>query len=202
VKFINIKNLLRFSQLNILLFIFLSLNAMAFTAKEVAGTGPYPYNFHIIDDHVYAGGHPLNPKTKFNNSDEQVLSILDYLKSLGVLTVINLENTRSIQARYAKLLGSAGMKQLHIPLSSSHVPNKKEWKEITFALQQPVYIHCMWGADRTGAVVGRYLVEKYNFSSKEAYQAVISRGKYAGPLGGLKGELFPKLKAFIWSGPQ
>ncbi|MFA6431167.1 MAG: dual specificity protein phosphatase family protein [Candidatus Margulisiibacteriota bacterium] len=185
-----------------LLFFALSLNAIAFTAKEVAGTGPYPYNFHIIDDHVYAGGHPLNPKTKFNNSDEQVLSILNYLKSLGVLTVINLENTRHIQERYAKLLESAGMKQLHIPLSSSHVPNKKEWKEITAALQQPVYIHCMWGADRTGAVVGRYLVEKYNLASEEAYQAVISHGKYAGRLGGLKGNLFPKLKDFIWFGPQ
>ena len=188
------------------LFIFtfcLSLNAVAFTAKEVAGTGPYPYNFHIIDDHVYAGGHPLNPQTDFNNSDEQVLMILKYLKSLGVSTIINLENTRSIQIRYNKLLQSAGLKHLHVPLSVSHMPNQREWVEIMTAMQQPVYIHCRWGADRTGAVIGRYLVEKHKFTPEQAYKSVISGGKYAGPLGGLKtGWIYDKLKNFIWFGPQ
>jgi hypothetical protein len=46
------------SSLLILLFCFF-LNVNAFTLKEVDGSGPYPYNFHIIDDNVYAGGHPL-----------------------------------------------------------------------------------------------------------------------------------------------
>jgi len=182
----------------LLLLFCLSLNAAAFTAKEVNGTGPYPYNFHIIDDHVYAGGHPLNPRTNFGNSDEQVLTILAYLKSLGIRTVINLEGTRAIQDKYGKLVKSAGLNQLHIPLSIVHLPDQKEWKAITLAMQQPVYIHCKWGADRTGAVVGRYLVEKYKFSPEQAYRSVISGGKYAGPLGGLKtGWLYNRLKNFI-----
>lgn len=181
----------------------LFFEAIAFTTKEVAGTGPYPYNFHIIDDHVYAGGQPLNPETNFNNSDEQVLIILKYLKSLGIRTVINLEDTRYIQDRYSKLLQAAELMQLHIPLSLIHMPNKKEWEEIKTAMQQPVYIHCKWGADRTGAVVGRYLVEKYKFTPAQAYQSVISGGKYAGPLGGLKTWwIYNNLKNFIWFGPQ
>ncbi len=180
-----------------------SLNAAAFTAKEVAGTGPYPYNFHTIDDHVYAGGHPLNPRNNFGNSDKQALAILSYLKSLGVRTVINLEDTRSIRDRYTKLLQSAGLNQLHIPLSVLHLPDQKEWGAIMIAMRQPVYIHCKWGADRTGAVVGRYLVEKYGFTPEQAYRFVISGGKYAGPLGGLKtGWIYNKLKNFIWFGPQ
>ena len=187
--------------LSLLLLFCLSPNASAFIAKEVSGAGQYPYNFHIIDDHVYAGGHPLNPGTDFHNSDQQVLAILNYLKSLGVRTVINLENTSSIQDRYSKLLRSAGLNQLHIPLGAIRLPNKKEWNEITLAMRLPVYIHCKWGADRTGAVVGRYLVEKYKFTPDQAYRSVISGGKYAGPLGGLKTSLlYDRLKRFIWSG--
>lgn len=188
--------------LGFILLLCFSIGSFAFTAKEVSGTGPHPYNFHIINDHVYAGGHPLNPKTEFGNSDEQALSILNYLKSLGVETVINLENTKSIQDRYAGLLDTVGLKQLHIPLSEKHVPTQKEWKSITEAMQGTVYIHCKWGADRTGAVVGRYLVEEEGLGSEEAYQGVITGGKYAGPKGGLKGDLFNNLKNFIWEGPQ
>lgn len=181
----------------------LSLNAAAFTTKEVSGAGSCPYNFHVIDEHVYAGGQPLNPGNNFNNSDQQTLGTLKYLRSLGIRTVINLENTRSIQDRYKRLLQRAGLKQLHIPLSALHMPNRKEWEKIRMAMRQPVYVHCKWGADRTGAVVGRYLVEKYKFTPGQAYKNVISGGKYAGPLGGLKiGWAYKKLKDFIWFGAR
>lgn len=197
------KNLKILVCLIFVLFYGLTLNAIAFTAKETAGAGPYPYNFHIIDDHIYAGGHPLNPGNNVRNSDKQVLSTLEYLRSLGVKTVIDLENTKSIQERYDKLLRQVGLNRLHVPLNSSHMPDKREWAEILNAMRQPAYIHCKWGADRTGAVVGRYLVENHNFTSDQAYRSVISGGKYAGPLGGLKTGIFYKnLKNFIWSGPR
>ena len=119
-----------------ILFFCLFLQAFAFTTKEVTGTGPYPYNFHIIDDHVYAGGQPLNPATDFNNSDEQVLAILKYLKSLGVRSVVNLEDTKSIQNRYGKLLQKTELKQLHIPLSATHLPNRKDIYKLFYFLRK------------------------------------------------------------------
>jgi len=176
---------------------------MAFTKQEVSGVGPYPYNFRIINSHVYAGGHPLNPATDFKNTDEQAKTILQKLKSYGVQTVINLENSRAIRSRYKKLLDSEGLKEIHIPLNIVHMPNKDEWKEIITALDGTVFIHCKWGADRTGAVVGRYLVERENYSPDDAYKAVISGGKMAGPMGGLKTSLpYIRLKDFIWYGPD
>ena len=163
-----------------------------------AGNSP-PYNFRVIDEKVCAGGHPLGPNTNFGNSDEKVLSILFYLKTRGIKTVIDLENTKDIQSRYQRLLDTAGLKRLHIPMNALKVPNKEEWKPIKKTMEKPVYVHCKWGADRTGAVIGRYLVEEKDFITEEAYRSVITGGKYAGPLGGLKtGIAFEKLKEFIF----
>lgn len=170
-----------------------------FPAKEINGTGPLPYNYRIIDDHIHAGGHPLNPRTVFMNTDKQVLSILNYLKSKGVKTVIDLENSFWIQARYEKLLKQAGIKRLHIPTNAAKTPNAAEWKLIKTALKKLVYIHCMWGADRTGSIIARYLFEEKGYAPKDAWKAVTTGGTHAGVLGGLKKHRsYAKLVLFFW----
>lgn len=174
-----------------------------FPAKEVGGAGPLPYNYRVIDGHIHAGGHPLGPSSSFANTDEQVMAILDHLKSKNVLTVIDLENTGRIQARYQSLLDRAGIKRIHIPLNSFKVPNWKEWSQIRSAMRGPVYIHCKWGADRTGMVVARYLIEEEGCTPDAAYRAVITGGTHAGVLGGFK--KLPTnllLKYFIYNGPK
>jgi protein tyrosine phosphatase (PTP) superfamily phosphohydrolase (DUF442 family) len=169
-----------------------------FPRARVGGNGPLPYNYRVIDKHIHVGGHPFNPARRLRNSDEQVLSILNYLKSEGVDTVIDLENTQRIQARYTKLLKKAGLTRIHIPLSAQRTPDSAEWKQIKDAMKGPVYIHCKWGADRAGSVVGRYLVEERKYTPQEAYDAVISGGTHAGPLGGLKrSRHYRNLKKFI-----
>ena len=174
-----------------------------FPTSEIKGKGPLPYNYRVIDQKIHAGGHPLNPSTWFRNTDEQALGILNYLKSKGVKTVIDLEKTWWIQDRYKRLLKQAGLKRLHVPMHAQKVPKAEEWEKIKAALNDPVYIHCKWGADRAGAVIGRYLVEVKGYSSKEAWEAVMSRGSHAGYLGGLKKVLFNEnLKRFIWFGVQ
>jgi hypothetical protein len=170
----------------------------SFPYKKVWGKGPLPYNYRVIDRTIHAGGHPLNPGTSFGNSDRQTLGILEYLKSQGVKTVIDLQNSQWIDKRYRKLLHRAGLDRVHIPMHAAKVPTEKEWARIKKLLQRPVYIHCKWGADRTGALIGRYLVEEKGYTSAEAYQAVITGGSHAGPIGGLKqGHLYRNLARFI-----
>lgn len=170
-----------------------------FPTREVLGAGPLPYNYRIIERRIHAGGHPLNPANTFKNSDEAVLAILGHLESQGVATIIDLENTGRIQQRYRRLLEEAGLKRIHIPMHAFKVPNQEEWQTIKTAMEKPVYIHCKWGADRTGAVIARYLVEEKKYTSKEAFNAVISGGSHAGPLGGLKTSWFYRnLIKFFW----
>jgi hypothetical protein len=157
-----------------------------FPTAEVQGQGPLPYNYRVIDGHVHAGGHPFNHQGKLSNTDEQALSILSYLKSRRVETVIDLENTKSILPRYKALLLKEGITFIHIPLTESKVPTKKEWETIFRAMQKPVYVHCYWGADRTGIIIAKYLIQVDGYSNEQALNAVVGGGTHAGYLGGLK----------------
>jgi protein tyrosine phosphatase (PTP) superfamily phosphohydrolase (DUF442 family) len=157
-----------------------------FERSKVLGTGPLPYNYRVIDRHIHAGGHPLGPTNNFGNTDAQAMSILKYLKSKGVYAVIDLENTGSIEKRYRALLKQAGLKFIHIPMSYVSVPNSDEWQTIREAMKNKVYIHCKWGADRTGAVLAKYLIEEKGCSMDAAIKAVSTGGTHAGVMGGMK----------------
>lgn len=169
-----------------------------FKYSLVNGKGPLPYNYRIIDNLIHAGGHPLNP-VNYANTNKQALEILSYLKSKGVKTVINIDSTSYILKRYRKLLEKLGLKELHIPMHAKKVPTAKEWENIKNALKEPVYIHCKWGADRTGSIIAKYLVDIKHYSPKDAWKAVISGGSHSGVIGGLKKYSgCRKLVLFFW----
>lgn len=163
-----------------------SSECVKYPASQVQGTGPLPYNFRVIDGHVFAGGHPLGAKNNFGNTDEQALSILEYLKSRGVEAVIDLENTKRIQDRYSSLLEKAGIERLHVPMNAFKTPTPAEWAKIKEKMRGNVYVHCKWGADRTGSVIAKYLIEVDGYATKEALDAVVTGGSHAGAFGGLK----------------
>lgn len=177
----------------------LKSTAVIYDYTKVKGTGPMPYNYRVIDNLIHAGGHPLNPVTNCGNSDKQALSILKYLKSKGVKTVICVDSDKNVLMRYRKLLKDAGLNELNIPMNAEKVPSQKEWENIKNAMKGPVYIHCRWGADRTGAIIGKYLVDMKGYSPKEAWKAVITGGSHSGIIGGFKKvKMNRKLLLFFW----
>jgi len=70
----------------------------------------------------------------------------------------------------------AGIEYLYTPLTTNG-PSKSNWEKMKVFLNKGnTLIHCTHGADRTGAIAGRWMVEKYGISAKEAYKDALKHG--------------------------
>jgi tyrosine-protein phosphatase SIW14 len=90
------------------------------------------------------------------------------LKEIGIKTVINLRSRH-----YEKdMVESAGMRYLEFPIGMLEKAKKNEIRKIVQAMadpaNQPVYVHCALGQDRTGIVVAAYRMDIDGWSLAEA----------------------------------
>lgn len=154
---------------------------------DVRGSGKYPYNFRVIDGKLFAGGNLFNPVGHLN-SEEKVLSYLKLLETLGVKNIIALnvpENDKEIKI-LEKLCARENLQLYKCPMNGEKVPTGAETQKIMRLISEGAYVHCNWGADRTGAVIAKYLRLEKKYTGLEAWSSVISGGPCAGKLGGLK----------------
>ena len=118
-------------------------------------------NFYQVDHAVYRGGQP--------NQDG-----LKKIKSLGIKTVISLrgENEESSQER--ELVKALGMNFYNLPMSVYKRPEDDQviaFLEIVLNRDnQPVFVHCTSGRDRTGAIIAMYRVLVSGLTIKQAYK--------------------------------
>ncbi|MCX7794185.1 MAG: dual specificity protein phosphatase family protein [Thermodesulfovibrionales bacterium] len=89
------------------------------------------------------------------------------LKKMGIKTVINLRNHSEKEA-----VEAAGMKSIEIPLSVLKKTSIEDVNRIIEIISnpenQPVYVHCRHGQDRTGIVIAAYRMRIDGWSLKEA----------------------------------
>jgi hypothetical protein len=197
VKKLKIKKIVLTFILLILLLIPCLSNEKSLSVKEddVGGSGKYPYNLRIIDNKLYAGGSFFNPETH-GNSSEKVRSFMKLLKSMGVTSIIALNSPPSEEEKIAE---EEGLEFYSCPMNGEKVPTHEETLKIMKLIDKKAYVHCEWGADRTGAVVGKYLRLKKGYTGYEAWEAVITGGTHAGIIGGFKKNYGnAKLLLYFW----
>lgn len=155
--------------------------------EDAGGSGKVPYNFRIIDQTLMAGGYLLNPVKK-NNSAEKVREYIRQLRELGARSVILLHVPLkdAFTDQLARLCSEEHVDLVKMRMNSQQVPDEKQTAMIMDRIASGAYIHCMWGCDRTGAIIARYLRHKHGFSGRQAFEAIIGGGTHAGPLGGFK----------------
>lgn len=111
-------------------------------------------NFAKVSDVLYRGAQP----TKEGFAE---------LKKLGVKTVINLRAKHSDEA----IIKGLDLKYFSIPINTWSLDNKHTAQFLNIVLDkanQPVFVHCQHGSDRTGTMVAVYRVYAQKWKAEDA----------------------------------
>lgn len=148
-----------------LLFVLASSTAFAAVPPNVAAD-PVP-NFHQITQQIYRGGRPTPEGLKS-------------LKEAGIKSIINLENVAGPVQNERAQAKALGMGFMSSPMSWITPPTDQQIDKILAVMSnpenQPVYIHCLHGRDRTGLVSALYRVLIQKMSAREAYSEMKQLG--------------------------
>ncbi|MDT7602174.1 MAG: tyrosine-protein phosphatase [Acidobacteriota bacterium] len=116
-------------------------------------------NFHQVNTRLYRGGQPKAGGIK-------------KLSALGVKTVINLRGDDEHAGEEEREAKSLGMNFFKLPLSLGGRPSREQIARalalINTPENQPVFVHCHKGADRTGVVVAAYRITHDHWTAQEA----------------------------------
>lgn len=116
-------------------------------------------NFQEVNSQLYRGAQPKSGGIK-------------RLSQMGIKTIVNLrgadETTRNEEAE-ARV---AGLRYFNIPLRQFGRPTDEQVERVLNILNdsdnQPVFVHCRLGADRTGLVVAIYRIAHDGWTSERA----------------------------------
>ncbi len=94
------------------------------------------------------------------------------LAKLGVKTIIDLRGEDKLSEREAVWAKDSGIKFIGVSMNNLLRPKTSEVREVLDEINnsenQPVFIHCQRGADRTGTIVAAYRISHDNWTAKQA----------------------------------
>lgn len=140
----------------LLLFILLFTNFASAQNCEASADLP---NFGCVNAELYRGAQPTEEGIK-------------ELARRGVKTIINLRDADKKAYVEEERAHRAGIKFINIPLGNWLAPGDSKIEQIMQILDapenQPVFVHCKRGADRTGTVVAVYRITHDDWTADKA----------------------------------
>jgi protein tyrosine/serine phosphatase len=116
-------------------------------------------NFHKVNDVLYRGAQPKSGG-------------LEHLRELGIKTVVNLRAGDFRAKKEESDAQIARLRYFNFPLVRWGRPQDKEMEQVLSIINnpdnQPVFVHCQHGADRTGVVIAAYRITHDGWTSKQA----------------------------------
>jgi protein-tyrosine phosphatase len=123
--------------------------------------------FTQIDEHVFGGSKPTK------DAD------FEYLRSRGIKCILEAKFLPGLTVRERKTATRYGMRFVSVPMNASPFPPMQRHVDEALRImrtQQPVYIHCVLGRDRTGLLAGLYRIYFEGFSPEAAYRLMKKDG--------------------------
>jgi tyrosine-protein phosphatase SIW14 len=141
--------------LSVLAIFLLSSNASSQTCQASQNLP----NLGCINANLYRGAQPTEEGFK-------------ELARRGVKTIINLRNDDENARLEETEVVRDGMKYINLPLGNWLGPKDEKiaaiLKQINAPENQPVFVHCKRGADRTGTVIAVYRISHDGWTAKQA----------------------------------
>jgi tyrosine-protein phosphatase SIW14 len=116
-------------------------------------------NFHQVNPRLYRGGQPK-------------VGGLQKLKELGVKTIVNLRGEDAHALAESEEARSLGLNYYSISLPEFSKPKDEEVERVLGIINtpenQPIFIHCHHGKDRTGTIVACYRISHDGWTAEQA----------------------------------
>jgi len=124
-------------------------------------------NFHKVSEQLYRGAQPLRGGVK-------------NLAAVGIKTVINLRGADDQASWEQKETESAGIRYFNIPMPGLSAPSDEQVARVMAIVNdpnnQPVFIHCRRGSDRTGTITAIYRISRGGWTADRAIAEARSNG--------------------------
>jgi len=116
-------------------------------------------NFHKVSDQLYRGAQPSDAGFK-------------KLSELGIKTIVNLRGEDDLNRAEKKAVEAAGLKYFTVAMPGLSAPSDEQVASVLAIIDdpnnQPVFIHCKRGADRTGTIGAVYRILKHGWTADKA----------------------------------